>query len=60
MDVWFCEDRNHAERRLMRAEMIFRDVGARSQEARLGRGAFLLDKDLHGCRKPARCPIASS
>ena len=24
MDVWFCEDRNHAERRLMRAEMIFR------------------------------------
>ncbi len=30
MDVWFCAGRDHAERHVMRAEMV--DTGARSPE----------------------------
>jgi hypothetical protein len=30
MDVWFCAGRDHAERHVMRAEMV--DTGARSRE----------------------------
>ena len=30
MDVWFCAGRDHAERHVMRAEMV--DTGTRSQE----------------------------
>jgi hypothetical protein len=51
MDVRFCEGRNHRREAQLRAVDAGECGCARSSEARVRRTAFLLDKDLHGCRQ---------